>query len=103
MGYYRFEQEPDDNPEFKKISLNSLEELPPDVYKELVERSLALANRIKDRSQKLQKIIGMNSPTPKDVEEAYWRTATVEQLAFFEMQINNLHKILENLVNNNND
>lgn len=101
MGYYRMENESEGGDgTFHKISLKKLEDLPPDIYKELVERSLALATRIKDRSDKLKTVIGVTGEVSEAAEDAYWRTASVEQLAFFEMQINNIHKCLEDLINN---
>lgn len=96
MGYYR-KKENDDK--FNKIQLESFDELPPEMYKELVERSLAIAQRLKSRSVKLHELlaeqvgIGNSDDT---MEHAYWRTSCVEQLAFFEMQISNIHKVLEN-------
>ena len=86
--------------EFHKISLKKLEDLPPEIYKELVERSLALATRIKERSDKLKSVIGITTIEGSEAaEDAFWRTASIEQLAFFEMQINNIHTCLEDLIN----
>ena len=102
MGYYRMEDESEGGDgEFHKISLKKLEDLPPEIYKELVERSLALATRIKDRSDKLKTVIGITTIEGSEAaEDAFWRTASIEQLAFFEMQINNIHTCLEDLISN---
>lgn len=102
MAFYRNGKQPDPDPEpNKKIVTHyysSFEELPEDVYKELVERSLNIAERIKERSNKLHDLlsheVGLFDGTT--LEEAYWRTACVEQLAFMEMQITNLHSYLSN-------
>ena len=106
MGYYRNgngngeDNQKDSEPE-KKVEANyyeSFEELPENVYKELVDRSLNIAERIKDRSSKLHELlsqeVGIFDGTT--LEEAYWRTACVEQIAFMEMQITNLHSYLIN-------
>ena len=104
MAFYRKENsnqpDPDPDPNNKIVThyYSSFEELPEDVYKELVQRSLNIAQRIKDRSNKLHKLlsqeVGLFDGTT--LEEAYWRTACVEQLAFMEMQITNLHSYLNN-------
>ena len=97
MGYYRKEESNDDK--FKKIKLESFDELPPDMYKESVERSLAIAQRLKSRSVKLHELlaeqVGIGN-SDETMDHAYWRTSCVEQLAFFEMQISNIHNFLEN-------
>lgn len=106
MGYYRNgknnkpEPEDESNPDKKIVAqyYTSFEDLPEEVYKELVERSLNIAERIKDRSIKLHELlsqeVGIFDGTT--LEEAYWRTACVEQIAFMEMQITNLHSYLIN-------
>jgi hypothetical protein len=102
MGYYRNgkNDKPEPEPEKEIVAkyYSSFEELPEDVYKELVERSLNIAERIKDRSNKLHELlsqeVGLFDGTT--LEEAYWRTACVEQIAFMEMQITNLHSYLIN-------
>jgi hypothetical protein len=40
---------------------------------------------------------------PENMEAAYWRTACVEQMAFFEMQIGNIHDFLQQLMDKTND
>ena len=105
MGYYRNGKNNDSNePEsskgkgVQKVYYSSFEELPEEVYRELVERSLNIAQRIKDRSTKLHAMlsneVGIFDGTT--LEEAYWRTACVEQMAFMEMQMSNLHDYLSN-------
>jgi hypothetical protein len=102
MGYYRNGKNNGDESEPKKEVeakyYESFEELPENVYKELVDRSLNIAERIKDRSNKLHELlsqeVGLFDGTT--LEEAYWRTACVEQIAFMEMQITNLHSYLIN-------
>jgi len=102
MGYYRNgnDEKPDPEPNKKIVAhyYSSFDELPEEVYKELVERSLNIAERIKERSIKLHELlsqeVGLFDGTT--LEEAYWRTACVEQIAFMEMQITNLHSYLIN-------
>lgn len=110
MGYYRNGMGPDDpnegeKPKIEKLELNSFEELPEGEYNELIARSLAMNNRLQERQKKLHKImnqeVGDFSNSEHDMEETYWRTAAMEQLAFFELQIVNIHKILETLIDKN--
>jgi len=103
MAYYRNGTNPnpepeDDGPKIVTKFYNSFDELPEEVYRELVERSLSIANRLKDRSEKLHTLLSdeVGDFDGTTLEEAYWRTACVEQIAFMEMQLTNLHNYLIN-------
>ena len=107
MGYHRMPKGNNDDDEdevtFVKMGLESLDDLPPEIYEELVKRSMSMATRLKDRSHKLHKIMQEAIQVGKlDLEDAYWRTACIEQMAFFEMQIGNIHHLLETIINQNN-
>lgn len=104
MGYYRNGNTPEEDspkePE-KKVTLkakyySSFDELPEETYTELVERSLNIAQRLRQRSDKLHQLLSSEIGVfdGDTLEEAYWRTACTEQLAFMEMQIANLHSYL---------
>ena len=104
MAFYRLNDDNDeeelDSLEVKKVKLSSFEELPPEIYKELVNRSLHIAKRLRERSTKLHEALAEHVEIAEggDLEEAYWRTACVEQMAFFEMQIGNIHDFLQKLI-----
>ena len=103
MAFYRIDddEEGEEAFEVERISLRSFDELPPELYKELVSRSLTIAKRLKARSEKLHAVLAEQidaESKPDDMEEAYWRTACVEQMAFFEMQIGNIHDFLQKLL-----
>ena len=105
MGYYRNweEKSSDDNDkpqvylEATKTELNSFNELPQDVYAELMQRTLKMAERISDRRDELKEQFDMGELK----DDAYWKTATIEQLAFLEMQIANIGTAVHFLTNKN--
>ena len=110
MAFYRLNDEEDsddeDSPTVEKVHLTSFVQLPPELYKQLVDRSLSIAQRLKARSQKLHTMLADHvdfEDNPENMEAAYWRTACVEQMAFFEMQIGNIHDFLQQLMDKSND
>ena len=107
MGYYRYEMNDEEDDSSNQVNVEKLEishfdELPEKEYEELIARSIAINNRLQIRQRKLHEIMVEEVGKFSDegtIEETYWRTAMMEQLAFFELQISNIHKFLEQIIN----
>ena len=98
MSFYR-KYEDSDGPDpalFKKLGISSFEDLPQEAYEELISRTMSMAQRMNDRTGKLQGVLQKLLDPEGEVapEEAYWRTAITEQVAFLEMQLSKLHEAI---------
>lgn len=108
MGYYRKENElpsDDDEPEMevkltaKMTQVNNFNELPEEIYSELMQRTLRMAERMSDRKDELQDTFANKVGISNINEDAYWKTAMVEQVAYLEMQIVNMGIAVHHLTN----
>jgi hypothetical protein len=106
MGYYRNTDGPkdeSDKPNDMKLEavmhhVDNFNELPEDIYSELIQRTLKMAERMAGRKEELQETFGKSGIKNLN-DEAYWKTSMVEQVAFLEMQVANIGMVIHHLTN----
>jgi len=107
MGYYRKENEkPSDDGKDYEVKLDAtmlivddFNELPEEIYSELMQRTLRMAERMSARQEELETTFSEIAGVKGINKEAYWKTSLIEQVAFLEMQITNMGIAVHHLTN----